>query len=152
MTLSNSGSNAGKAPHQTHTKPILGVSCLLLCKDNALLVQRAKQPAKGLWSLPGGKVEWGEKLEVAARRELLEETALSVEHLQFGEFVEIIEPSHHFVISVFVGRANNQATPTAGDDAAAVKWYSPAELDGLDEAQQMTPTTRQLIKRLSNLF
>lgn len=152
MTLSNSGSDSGKTPHQTHNKPVLGVSCLLLCEDNALLIQRAKQPAKGLWSLPGGKVEWGETLEVAARRELLEETALTVEHLKFSEFVEIIEPTHHFVISVFVGRTNNQAMPTAGDDAAAAKWYSPAELDALDKANQMTPTTRKRINRLSNLF
>ena len=150
MTLSKS--HPRKTLHQTHNKPVLGVSCLLLCKDNALLVQRAKQPAKGLWSLPGGKVEWGETLEVAAHRELLEETALFVEHLQFSEFVEIIEPSHHFVISVFVGRTNKQAIPTAGDDAAAAKWYSPVELDALDKANQMTPTTRQRIKRLSNLF
>ena len=125
MTLSNSG----ETPHQAHDKPILGVSCLLLCDDNALLIQRAKQPAKGLWSLPGGKVEWGETLETAARRELLEETALTVDDLKFGEFVEIIEPTHHFVISVFVGRTNNQALPAAGDDAAAAKWYSPTELD-----------------------
>ena len=152
MTLSDSGANSGKTPHQTHNKPILGVSCLLLCEDKALLVQRAKQPAKGLWSLPGGKVELGEKLEVAAHRELLEETALTVENLQFGEFVEIIETSHHFVISIFVGRAKNQAMPTAGDDAAAAKWYSSAELDALDVAKEMTPTTRQRIKRLSNLF
>ena len=150
MTLSKSPSS--KTPRRTDNKPILGVSCLLLCEDNTLLVQRAQEPAKDLWSLPGGKVEWGETLAVAARRELLEETALTVEHLQFGEFVEIIEPTHHFVISVFVGRTNNQALPTAGDDAAAAKWYSPAELDALDNAKLMTPTTRQRIKRLSNLF
>ena len=152
MTLSNSGSISGEAPHQTHTKPILGVSCLLLCEDNALLVQRANQPAKGLWSLPGGKVKWGEKLEEAARRELLEETALTVDYLEFGEFVEIVEPSHHFVISVFVGRLSNQTMPTAGDDAAAAQWYSPTDLNKLDEANQMAPTTRQRIKRLTKLF
>ena len=107
MTLSDTGPNAGDAHPPTANKPILGVSCLLLCEENALLIQRAKQPAIGLWSLPGGKVEWGEKLEDAARRELLEETALTVDDLEFGEFVEIIGPSHHFVISVFVGRLNN---------------------------------------------
>lgn len=148
MTLSNNGN----AQQLTNNKPILGVSCLLLCKDDVLLVQRAKQPAKGLWSLPGGKVEWGEKLEDAARRELLEETALTIDHLVFGEFVEIIEPTHHFVISVFVGRLNKQVAPTAGDDAAAAQWYSPADLETLDNANQMTPTTRQRIKRLTKLF
>ncbi|MEP3629264.1 MAG: NUDIX domain-containing protein [Hyphomicrobiales bacterium] len=136
----------------TANKPILGVSCLLLCEDSALLIQRAKQPAKGLWSLPGGKVEWGETLEEAARRELLEETALIADDLEFSEFVEIVEPDHHFVISVFVGRLSNQPTPTAGDDAAAAAWYSPAGLNKLDDANQMTPTTRQRIKRLTKIF
>lgn len=133
-------------------KPVLGVSCLLLSNDNALLIQRGKQPAKGLWSLPGGKVEWGEELEAAARRELFEETNLSVDKLRFGEFVEIIEPTHHFVISVFVGRVDIMTPPTAGDDADAAQWYTSAELDALDKAQKLTQTTRQRIKRLSKLF
>lgn len=148
MTLSKSDN----APHQANNKPVLGVSCLLLCKDNTLLIQRAKQPAKGLWSLPGGKVEWGETLEEATRRELREETAITFDALQFGEIVEIIEPTHHFVISVFVGRLENMPPPVAGDDAANAGWFSQSQLDTLDKAQQMTPTTRLRIKRLSNLF
>ncbi|MEP1443467.1 MAG: NUDIX hydrolase [Hyphomicrobiales bacterium] len=148
MTLSDTGTENS----QPINKPILGVSCLLLCHDNTLLIQRGKQPAKGLWSLPGGKVEWGETLEDAARRELLEETFLKIDRLQFGEFVEIIEPTHHFVISVFVARLNDMTPPIASDDAADAKWYTPKELDILDQTDKMTPTTRQRIKRLSKLF
>ena len=148
MTLSDTGA---KEPLHSN-KPVLGVSCLLLCKDDALLIQRGKQPSKGLWSLPGGKVEWGEELEAAARRELFEETNLSVDRLHFGEFVEIIQPTHHFVISVFVGRLDDVTPPTAGDDADNARWYTPQELDVLDDEGKMTPTTRQRIKRLSKLF
>lgn len=135
----------------TKAGPILGVSSLLLCDDTALLVQRGKDPAKGLWSLPGGKVERGETLEQAAHRELFEETALTVDHLSFGEFVEIIEPTHHFVIAVFVGQLKTTTAPKAGDDAAAARWFTPNECDVLDAAGEMTPTTRQRIKRLSEL-
>ena len=74
----------------------------LVCRDQTLLlVQRGQEPGKGLWSVPGGRVERGEEMVDAVVRELAEETGI---HGTCGELVgwiERIEDLHHFVIFDF---------------------------------------------------
>ena len=60
-------------------RPVVGVGVLVEDGDRYLLVQRGKEPRKGRWAVPGGKVERGERLKEAAAREVLEETGLVVE-------------------------------------------------------------------------
>jgi ADP-ribose pyrophosphatase YjhB (NUDIX family) len=98
-----------------------------------LLVLRGRAPSAGLWSIPGGKVEPGETLVEAVRREVLEETALEVE---LGRYVGTVErPAPHgatFVIHDFTARPVGLATGVrAGDDAADVGWFTRAELGAL---------------------
>ena len=127
-----------------------GVSIAALRGAEILLVLRGKEPYKGFWSLPGGSQEFGETMQEAARRELLEETCLVAETL---ELVDIVEPmargidgrvERHFVLAVFVCR-DFRGEACAGDDAAAVEWRAIAELaeDG------MTPGTAALVRRLA---
>ena len=56
--------------------PLPGVGALIFRRGSVLLVERGREPLKGYWSLPGGLVETGEKLEDAIRREVQEETGL----------------------------------------------------------------------------
>jgi 8-oxo-dGTP diphosphatase len=96
-----------------------------------LLIKRAQEPGKGLWSVPGGSVQPGETLEAAAAREALEETGLQVSigpelwSLRIptgdGRTYEI----HDFAAVVMGG------TMTAGDDADEVRWVDPSELESL---------------------
>ncbi len=61
-------------------RPLLGVGALVFDDhDRILLIERGKEPLKGFWTLPGGLVEPGERLEEALRREIVEETGLEVE-------------------------------------------------------------------------
>lgn len=128
--------------------PRFGVSVLCHRDGHALLVKRGKDPYKGHWSLPGGLVELGETLAQAAERELLEETGVIA---RLGEPVETFDSIQldengkvltHFILTVFSG-AYDAGEAVAGDDAAAIDWVHPDELD----ARQTTPGTPDRIRR-----
>ncbi len=103
-------------------------------RGRLLLVQRGTEPAKGRWSVPGGRVEAGESDEVAVAREVLEETGLRVTVERFVGQVERDGPEDSlYVISDYLcqvepGDAAGGATPRAGDDAADVRWCTSEEV------------------------
>ncbi|MEP3524553.1 MAG: NUDIX hydrolase [Hyphomicrobiales bacterium] len=130
-------------------KPVLGVSALLTHEDYVLLAKRGKEPSKGLWSLPGGKLERGETLVKAAAREVFEETGINVEGLVFVEFVELIKIDYHFVIAVFMAHLADKQPPQAGDDAIDARWISQIEIKALDADSKITSGTFDRISRLT---
>lgn len=86
-------------------RPLLGVGALIFDGEaRILLIERGQEPLLGHWTLPGGLVEPGEKLEEAVRREILEETGLRVEPLEVVTVFERIirdpagEVEYHYVI------------------------------------------------------
>lgn len=94
-----------------------------------LLVRRGREPARGSWSLPGGRVEPGESPAQAAVREVREETGLVVtlgRHLGVLE-VPAPEPGRVYRIHDYAARVVGGRL-AAGDDAARVRWFTPAEL------------------------
>jgi len=99
------------------------VICLELQGNPAVvLIQRGRAPAKGTWSLPGGRVELGESLRDALAREVREETGLAVSVGSLIEPIEIIGDGHHFVILDYVATlAGPLEDLRAGDDAADVR-------------------------------
>ena len=128
-------------------RPVVGVSVLVRRDGKVLLVRRGRPPAAGSWSLPGGKVEFGERLEAAAIREIGEETGLAIDELRRIDMAEITgrdaagAVDWHVVLVVFAGRCAG-GTLAAGDDAAEVRWVGPDGLDGLE----LTEDTRRVIE------
>lgn len=96
--------------------------------ETVVLVRRARAPMSGRWSLPGGRVEAGESLHQALRRELLEETSLRV---RVGELIEVVEllqsPAHYVVLDYLCEDASGELA--AGDDAAEARRVRLSELD-----------------------
>lgn len=76
------------SPREYPTRPILGVGVVVQKDDCILLVQRGQEPGRGMWSLPGGGVELGERLEDAARREVQEECGIDID---LGEVIQAFD-------------------------------------------------------------
>ena len=115
------------------TRPFLGVGALIFEGRNILLVERAKEPLKGYWSIPGGIVEAGEKLEDAVRREVREETGLEIEPLAMFEIFERImpdsemRPEYHYVLIDYLCRVVGGQLAAASDVSQAA-WVSEQNL------------------------
>lgn len=111
--------------------PQLAVSAAIFRRGRLLLVRRARAPAKGLYSLPGGRVEYGETLEQAVEREIAEETALSIEIVGLAGRREVLpstaNAAGHYVIMVFAARWA-AGDPQLNDELDDARWISPDEL------------------------
>jgi ADP-ribose pyrophosphatase YjhB (NUDIX family) len=111
--------------------PGVGVAAIVVDGDRVLVVRRGRAPARGQWAFPGGRVNPGEALADALRRELYEETGLAIEVLGQLAVVEAIGTEagvqHHWVIVEYLARATGGHL-AAGDDAEAVRWVTLAEL------------------------
>ena len=114
-----------------------------------LLIKRGKPPGKGLWSLPGGKIEFGESAEAAARRELFEESRVGANLLYAMGPYEIKQgDAVIYVITCFAGLYVS-GKAIASSDAAELAWVYPQGLAALELAPniaQAIAEAKQLLK------
>ncbi|HEX4815346.1 MAG TPA: NUDIX hydrolase [Nonomuraea sp.] len=105
-----------------------------------LLVKRGHPPGEGLWSIPGGRLESGESDAAGVRREVMEETGLRVEVGRLAGTVDRPGPGGvTYVIRDYLATVTG-GVPAAGDDAAEVRWYAPAELARLPLSEGLLET------------
>jgi 8-oxo-dGTP diphosphatase len=113
---------------QIPIKPQLAVSASIFRDGKILLVRRARAPGLGLWSLPGGRVEFGESLEIALRREVMEETGLQIEIGPLAGWREVLPGANgstaHFVIMSFATRWS-AGEPMLNDELDDFAWLPP---------------------------
>lgn len=120
--------------------PILGVSACLFRAGKVLLVERGRPPFAGKFSLPGGKVRFGERLDAAVRREVQEETGLDVPAYPFFCLHEVIEDGLHVVIAVHRGVREIPVgqEPVAADDVKSCRFVEIGALAGMAEKDLLT--------------
>jgi ADP-ribose pyrophosphatase YjhB (NUDIX family) len=112
-------------------RPQLCVGAVALSAGRLLLVQRATSPGRGLWSLPGGRVEQGETLAEACVRELAEETGVEGVCGELIGWVERITDRYHFVILDFAVTPLSIDPPRASSDASDARWVPLDEVTDL---------------------
>jgi ADP-ribose pyrophosphatase YjhB (NUDIX family) len=109
-----------------------------------LLIRRGHEPSRGLWSLPGGRVEPGEALEAAVVREVREETGLDVRVGAPVGSVRIPAGTVVYDVTDFACTPlDPAAAPVAGDDADGVAWVDAATLGGLACTPRLMETLRE---------
>jgi 8-oxo-dGTP diphosphatase len=115
------------------SRPQLAVSAAIFRDGKVLVVRRARSPSKGFYSLPGGRVEFGETLHAAIHREVAEETALKIEIAGLAGWREVMpatEGGGHYVILSFAARWN-AGEPALNEELDDCQWLAPDALGEL---------------------
>lgn len=135
-----------------YPRPTAGVVCLR--GREVLLIKRGNPPRQGQWSLPGGRIEWGETTEAAALRELKEETGCDGELLGLIDVVDGVmrsretgEVTRHFIMVDYAARWTC-GEPVAGDDAADAGFFDVDEALAIVEWDE----TRRVIREAFDRF
>ena len=137
-------------------------------KDNIsspqwLLVQRGKEPNKGMWSIPGGSIEVGESTLEGAKRELQEETGLTTKQSaydlrwhEFGPFAcsDSIHENYHYVISQCFAEVISSTIPNiqAEDDADDARWWSEEEVKEAEDTGLVSKGVHRILQRSEILY
>ncbi|MDO9473671.1 MAG: NUDIX hydrolase [Caulobacter sp.] len=133
--------------------PTVGVVCLK--GDQVLLIKRGTAPRLGQWSLPGGRIEWGEAVDAAALRELKEETGVEAELTGLLDVVDGVftsretgETTRHFVMIDYAARWTG-GEPVAGDDAADARFFTREEAMAAVEWDETRRVIEQAFDRIA---
>jgi len=136
------------------TRPYLAVSAAIFRDGKVLIVRRARPPARGLYTLPGGGVELGETLEEAVIREVREETALEVAPVGLAGYRQAIARDEagrierHFVILPFAARWV-AGEVLLNEELAEAHWLAPAELAGLTTTEGLAQIVTAAAQRIA---
>ena len=129
--------------------PQIAVGAVVIRDEKVLLVKRRKPPGKGLWSIPGGRVELGETLKEAAEREVKEEAGVIIRAKDPVYTFDLIDRDkqgyirfHYVIVDLLADYVSGK--PNAGSDACEARWVTPRELEELPVSR----ITREFLKRI----
>ncbi len=122
--------------------PQIAVGAIVVRNDELLMVRRAQEPAKGLWSLPGGRVEKGEYLADALRREVKEETGIDVTAGDLVGIFEVVGDPHYVVLDFFARAEKEGHAVAAASDVEEVRWVLLERVADLECTPRFVETLR----------
>ena len=135
--------------HEYPNSPQSAVGAIVVHDGRVLLVKRGKPPGKGLWAIPGGKIELGETLREAAEREVKEEAGVVIQAKNPIYAFDVINRDqagqiqfHYVIVDLVADYVSGNPTPQS--DACEARWISAQELDQL----QVSRTTRKVLREV----
>lgn len=134
-------------------RPQIAVSAAIFRDGKVLLTRRARSPAKGFYSLPGGRVEFGESLHQALSREVDEETGLEIEIVSLAGWREVLPAAPgagHYLILSFAARWVAKE-PVLNDELDDYRWIAPDALGSLGELK-LTEGLEEIIQSAHRLI
>jgi ADP-ribose pyrophosphatase YjhB (NUDIX family) len=129
-------------------QPLVGIGGVIICDGRILLEKRKYDPGRGRWSIPGGLVDLGEKVEQAVIREVREETGLDVDQPEYIDVVDNVvldekgRVKYHFIIIDFFVKLKGGLLKAASD-AAELEWVLLDEVESYD----LTKTFRDFFEK-----
>jgi 8-oxo-dGTP diphosphatase len=149
----NSQASPASDPRVYPDRPYLAVSAAIIRDGRVLVTQRARGPALGVWTMPGGVVEAGETLAEALKREILEETQITIEPVALAGHREVVvrdvagKVSRHFVIMCFASRWI-AGEPKLNEELSDARWLRPAELSSLKTTEGLAEIVAAAFERI----
>ncbi len=140
-------------PRAYPERPILAVSAAIIRDGLLFIARRARGPALGVWTMPGGMVEAGETLSGALQREITEETSMTIEPLALAGHREVVvrdeagRVSRHFVILCFASRWI-AGEPKLNDELDECRWLRPAGLAELNTTEGLAEIVDAAYERM----
>jgi ADP-ribose pyrophosphatase YjhB (NUDIX family) len=132
-------------------RPQLAVSASIFRAGKILLVRRARSPGRGIYSLPGGRVEFGESLHTALHREVREETSLAIDIVGLAGWREVLPGASagggHYLIMSFAARWI-AGEPNLNEELDDFKWCGsaiPGDLKLTSGLLEMIEAARRLL-------
>ena len=141
-------------PRAYPERPFLAVSAAIARAGKVLVVRRARPPANGLFSLPGGVVETGETLHEAVTREVREETSIAIEPVALAGFRETIvrdkdnRVERHFVILPFAARWI-AGEPVLNEELSEWRWVDQSQIALLETTPGLAGIVSAAFERLA---
>ncbi|MHA1906710.1 MAG: NUDIX domain-containing protein [Candidatus Thorarchaeota archaeon] len=107
-----------------YKNPASAVDVSIIQEGKLILIERGREPFKGRWAFPGGFVDYGESVEDAAKREVMEETGLEIKLLEILGIYSAPDrdPRKHVITSHFIAKPVG-GNLEGGDDASDAKWF-----------------------------
>jgi 8-oxo-dGTP diphosphatase len=128
--------------------PRLGCAVLVRHGDQLLLGERAKEPFRGKWIIPGGGVRFLENFAQAAARELHEEAGIEIELTTVVDVQEIVSPPDEHRVVVYCTAIYKGGELRPGSDLSAARFFTRDEVRNLVAHHAVTPTVERVLRKM----
>lgn len=132
-------SHPQSVPHDPTRNPRIGCAGIIRRGQEILLGRRDKEPARGLWVLPGGGVDFGETFADTLRRELVEEAGIQIEVEGVFKVYELVNPPDEHRIIVYLNARHREGEPMASSDLSDIKFFDREQLKEMSASKLISP-------------